>query len=213
MTRTRIKICGVRTPEIALACVEAGADAIGLVFARSSPRFIEPEMAWEISSYLPPLVTRVGLFVDPAPVDLERLDEPAPFDLIQLHGSENESLVRELGPWVIKAVQFDERTIEAELTRWNQVEQVHAILVDGSPGGRGQALDWSSLARVFRQCAHPLILAGGLTPDNVGEAIRVVRPFAVDVSSGVERERGVKDPQLIAEFCRSVQRADASGGS
>lgn len=209
MARTRIKICGLRDADTALIAAECGADAIGLVFAPNSPRYVDPERAWEIASFLPPFVATVGLFVNPSPEQVDEVREQCPVDFVQLHGQESEPVVRDCGPMVIKAVRFDPATIEAELRRWSRFEEIEAILVDGSAGGEGVALDWRALADVQDACDHPIILAGGLTPENVGEAIRIVRPWAVDVSSGVERERGVKDPALIAAFCRAVREADA----
>lgn len=212
--RTRVKICGVRTPDDALAAVDAGADAVGLVFHADSPRAIEPADAWAILAALPPLVSSVGLFVDATLDEFCEVEEVCPTDYSQLHGSEGVELVRQCGPRVIKAVRFDPATIRQELTLWDDVEEVDAILVDGSAGGRGVAFDWSALADAVRgpgtpTVRKPLILAGGLTPANVGAAIRAVRPFAVDVSSGVERERGVKDHGLIRTFCAAVRQADA----
>jgi len=209
MARTRIKICGVKDVDTALFAAESGADAVGLVFATLSPRYVEPQVAWEIASFLPPFVTSVGLFVNPKPKDVEATREDCPFDLVQLHGQESEPTVRACGPSVIKAIKFDPATIEADFHKWNQVDAIDGLLIDGSAGGEGVALDWEALAKVTEQSEHPIILAGGLTPENVGEAIRVVRPWAVDVSSGVESERGVKDLDLIAAFCEAVRKADA----
>lgn len=208
MPRTRIKICGVTDEHSALCAAEAGADAVGFVFAKFSPRYIEPERAWDIASCLPPFITKVGLFVDAKPDRFYEIKEECPFDYGQLHGSESVPVVQECGPFVIKAVRFDPQTIEEDFRRWNGVNEVDAILVDGSAGGEGTALDWDALAAVSEQCTHPLILAGGLTPDNVAEAIRIVRPFAVDVSSGVEKEKGVKDPAKIRAFCQAVRGSD-----
>jgi phosphoribosylanthranilate isomerase len=109
---------------------------------------------------------------------------------------------------VIKAVRFEPATIVEELDRWDAIEEVAAILVDGSAGGHGESFEWSSLTPHLERTSKPIVLAGGLTPANVGDAIRAVRPFAVDVSSGVERERGVKDPELIRQFCEAVRAAD-----
>lgn len=209
MARTRIKICGVTTEESALAAAGAGADAVGLVFASGSPRYLDPARAWEIAGVLPPFVSTVGLFVD---VDLERfieIEQICPTTLVQFHGNEPEELVRHCGPNLIKAVRFDAATIGRDLARWEAVDEVDAILVDGSTGGRGTTFDWSLLAPHVERTSKAIILAGGLTPENVGDAIAAVRPFAVDVSSGVERERGVKDPGLIEAFCRAVREADA----
>lgn len=208
MARTRIKICGIRDEESAFAAADAGADAIGLVFYRQSPRFVEPEEAWQLVGMLPPFMSSVGLFVN---ADLERFmftEEQCPTDMSQLHGQEPEDVVRQCGPNVIKAVRFDPATIDAELSKWDRVDEVDAILVDGSAGGQGTSFDWTKLAAARERLNKPLILAGGLNPENVGEAIRIVRPFAVDVSSGVESAPGVKDLELIDAFCRAVRRAD-----
>lgn len=207
MSRTRIKICGIRTPEAAAAAVDAGADALGFMFVRSSVRHIEPADAAAIMWGLPPMVTTVGVFMNASVDTFADIEEECPTHLVQLHGNEDESTVRACGP-AIKAVRFDPATIRRDLDRWDAIDEVDAILVDGSTGGEGVTLDWKSLADAAQGIRTPIILAGGLTPDNVAEAIRVVRPFAVDVSSGVERERGVKDPSLIAAFCEAVSDAD-----
>ena len=222
--RTRVKICGVRDPHTALVAVECGADAIGLVFASGSPRTVTVEEAWEIVGALPPFVTSVGLFVSAKPDKYLAVLEEVAFDMGQLHGTENEPTVRACGPSIIKAVQYKPDTIEAELRKWGRVEEIDAVLVDGGPGGTGEQADWGHLAKLQfgaedpddgpddwnPACVHPMILAGGLTPENVGDAIRAVRPWAVDVSSGVEREKGEKDFGLIKAFCDAVREADAS---
>jgi phosphoribosylanthranilate isomerase len=211
MQRTRIKVCGITNETDALIAAECGADALGFVFFKGSPRYIEPEKAWEAASALPPFVQTVGLFVNAKAETIDETRELFPFDITQLHGNEPEPVVRECMPPVIKAVKFDPATIEADLAKWSLVEEICAVLIDGSSGGEGITFDWSALAKVRDACEHPIIIAGGLTPENVGEAIRAVRPWAVDVSSGVEREKGVKDAGLIAKFCDAVRRADVSG--
>jgi phosphoribosylanthranilate isomerase len=211
--RTRIKICGIRDLDTARAAADAGADAVGFVFHPASPRYIEPADAFGIIGGLPPFVSTVGLFVDASIDRFCDVEEQCPTDMSQLHGSEDEDLVEECGPNIIKAVRFDPATIAADLARWDESYDVAAILVDGSAGGEGQTLDWTALGRLTAARApgmKPIILAGGLTPQNVGEAIRAVHPWGVDVSSGVESARGVKDPGLIAAFCAAVQRADAA---
>lgn len=210
MPRTRIKICGIRDADNALAAIEAGADALGFMFVKSSPRYIAPESAWEILAALPPMISTVGVFAD-TPVDLFcDVEESCPTNYVQLHGNETESIVKRCGPNVIKGLKFDPATIEADLAKWSAIDEVEAILIDGSSGGQGQPFDWSALAAQLDDIDIdvPLILAGGLNPDNVADAIRALRPFAVDVSSGVERDKGIKDPALIEAFCRAVQIAD-----
>lgn len=208
MSRTRIKICGIRDVEAARAAVESGADALGFMFVKSSPRYIVPESAWEILSVLPPMVSTVGVFAD-APVDqFCDVEEICPTNYVQLHGQETEAIVKRCGPNVIKGVKFDAATIEDELRRWEEIEEVEAVLVDGSSGGQGTTFDWTALAPLADRAQVPIILAGGLNARNVAEAIRAVRPFAVDVSSGVEREPGMKDADLIEAFCDAVREAD-----
>lgn len=206
--RTRIKICGIRDADAALAAIESGADALGFNFVKSSPRYIAPEEAWEILAALPPMISTVGVFAD-TPVDLFcDVEETCPTNYVQLHGHETESVVKRCGPNVIKAIKFDPDTIAADLIKWSALDEVEALLIDGSSGGLGIAFDWARLAPHLDEANIPLIIAGGLTPDNVADAIRALRPFAVDVSSGVEIEQGVKDPALIEAFCRAVQDAD-----
>jgi phosphoribosylanthranilate isomerase len=208
MSRTRIKICGISDEDSLLACVDAGADAVGFMFVRASPRYVEPEEAYALMTLLPPLVASVGVFADPDPDLFAEIEQICPTSFSQLHGREDAKLVKACGPDIIKAVRFDAATIEADLERWSEHEDVSAILVDGSAGGEGVAFDWKLLAPLIDRCAKPVIIAGGLHPGNVGEAIRLCRPFGVDVSSGVEREKGVKDIELIEAFCEAVQRAD-----
>lgn len=210
--RTRIKICGVRDVATMSAAWKAGADAVGLVFVRESPRFIEPEHAWELVALCPPMLATVGLFQD---CELDRfieIEQTCPTTLTQLHGSEPDKLIKECGPQLIKSVRYDPETIEAELRRLDAIDEVDMILIDGSAGGMGEALDWAELRGMLDRVkpTAPIVLAGGLTPENVGEAIRTVRPFAVDVSSGVEKARGEKDAGLIAAFCDAVRAADHS---
>ncbi|MEM8758152.1 MAG: phosphoribosylanthranilate isomerase [Planctomycetota bacterium] len=210
MSRTRIKICGLTDETGVLAAADAGADAVGFVFVESSPRAIVPEAAWQIAASLPPMVTTVGLTVD---LDLDafaEIESRCPTMLSQLHGDEPDEVVQALGSDIVKAIQYDPATIASRLAHYDAMPEVCAILVDGSAGGEGTSFDWAGLANATAGITTPIWLAGGLTPDNVGDAIRAVRPYAVDVSSGVERERGVKDPSLIHEFCRAVREADRS---
>jgi len=208
MPRTRIKICGIRDEDAALAAADAGADAIGFVFARGSPRTIDPERAFEIQAILPPFVSTVGVFVNASVDAFCDIEETCPSTLAQLHGSEDEPTVRACGPGIIRGIRFDPAAIAADLARWNAIDEVDALLIDGSSGGAGAAFDWAALSPHLAHLSKPVILAGGLTPENVGDAIRAVRPYAVDVSSGVERERGLKDPALISAFCEAVRKAD-----
>lgn len=210
MHRTRIKICGIRTPDAALAAVESGADAIGFVFVPGTPRAIDPEEAAGIMFALPPMVTTVGVFADVSVDRFTEVEESCPTTLVQFSGDEPEVRVRQCGPNMIKGVRFQAATIARDLRRWDSVDEVDAILVDGSSGGQGVTFDWRLLVPAMEGVQKPILIAGGLTPANVGEAIRAIRPYAVDVSSGVERDRGVKDAGLIRDFCRAVREADAA---
>jgi phosphoribosylanthranilate isomerase len=210
MVRTRIKVCGITSPEAAAAAVEAGADVLGFVFVAGTPRHIEPEAAFAIMATLPPMVGTVGVFRDTTLDDFIKIEQRCPTDWSQIHGNEPEELVRDCGPRVIRGIRFSPDTIAAELARWDAIDEVEAILVDGSAGGEGEAFDWAALKNPMRTIKTPVILAGGLNAGNVGDAIRACQPFAVDVSSGVESEPGVKDLRKIRSFCAAVREADAT---
>lgn len=196
----RVKICGICDLETALWAVEAGADALGFVFAPSRRR-IAPEQAREIIKELPAFVSRVGVFVNPSFREVTGIASYAGLDTIQLHGDESPEFCNALGYRVIKGFSVACREDLRPAERY----RVDAYLLDtgvpGSRGGTGAAFDWR-LASGFRQ--GPLVLAGGLTPENVREAIKTARPYAVDVSSGVETG-GRKDFNKIKEFIRRVK--------
>jgi phosphoribosylanthranilate isomerase len=204
MARVRIKICGITSAEDALLAAAAGADALGFVFVPGSPRYIAPEEAWAVVSGLPPLVSSVGVFVNPSLETFSDIEELCPTVYSQLQGAENERLVRECGPSVIKGVRGDAASIRAEALRWDEVEEVDGILVDAGPEP-----DWAALGQTLAGLRKPVFLGGGLTPENVREAIERVHPYAVDVAAGVESEPGVKDPGLVERFCERVRQ---SGG-
>lgn len=207
--RTRIKVCGITSHDMAAAAVDSGADAIGFVFVENTPRYIDPDDATEIMFALPPMVSAVGVIRDLDVDQFCELEQRCPTQLMQLHGKEPVDVVKQCGPGVIKAFRFDNATIESQLARWNTVDEVDAVLIDGSDGGTGESFDWDALASRLDGFDKPIILAGGLDPANVALAIRTIRPYAVDVSSGVESSPGVKDPAKIAEFCAAVRSADA----
>jgi phosphoribosylanthranilate isomerase len=196
----RVKICGICDLETALGAVCAGADALGFVFA-PSPRMITPEQAGEISRGLPPFVSRVGVFVNPTREEVVKTAACAGLDTIQLHGDETPEFCRSLGLRVIKSFAVAGADDIRPVERYS----VDAYLLDarlpGFRGGGGKTFDWR-LAANFR--AGPLILAGGLTPENVREAVEITSPYAVDVSSGVEKN-GKKDLNKITEFIRRVK--------
>lgn len=249
----RVKICGIRSLEEALIAVNAGADALGFVFAPQSKRYIDPVSVREITNKISPFVARAGVFVDSTPDEVENIARISGLTVIQLHGEENPAHYRDLGLPLIKAIKVSlaqgedpfkgnggmgegpDKTVipadkqevgieigqdfDAKLRAWQGL--VQGILIDsavlGQFGGTGQAVPWShpevrNLFSDIKAAGIPLILAGGLYPHNVKEAIEVVRPEAVDVSSGVEADGG-KDKNLIQEFMKQVQKAaDFSDG-
>ena len=207
-SRTRIKICGIREAAHARVAADAGADAIGLVFYPASPRSVTPAEAAAIAASLPPFVMAVGLFVDATPEEVRRVLDAVPLDLLQFQGEESPEFCAGFRKPFVRAVRMGPGSDLLEYAR--RFSRAKALLLDahvpGQPGGTGQSFDWAGIPR---DLPVPLILSGGLTVQNVGRAVREVRPWAVDVSSGVERRRGVKDPQKIVEFIRSVRLEDA----
>ncbi|MNZ23061.1 N-(5'-phosphoribosyl)anthranilate isomerase [compost metagenome] len=206
MSNVRSKICGITRIEDALAAAEAGTEAIGLVFYANSPRAVDVRQARAIIAELPPFVTTVGLFVNASRCELNEILEVVPLDLLQFHGDETpqdcEGYHR---PW-IKALRVrpgDDLEAACQL-----YAGARGILLDtyvpGVPGGTGEAFDWSL---VPARLSKPIILAGGLSADNVGQAIAQVRPYAVDVSGGVEQAKGIKDAAKIEAFMRAVKQA------
>lgn len=203
MARTRIKICGLKSPELARATVEAGADAIGLVFYPKSPRNISPEQAAEIVGALPAFSSSVGLFVDADPAFVRKVLSVAPLDLLQFHGDESPEYCRSFGRPYVKAVRVRP---DLDLVEYaGRFSDSRGLLCDAyhpdAPGGTGQQFDWELLPA---DLPLPLILSGGLTPENVGQAIKVTHPWAVDVSSGVESSKGIKDIDLVKAFIGGV---------
>jgi phosphoribosylanthranilate isomerase len=205
--RTRVKICGITREQDALAAIRLGADAIGLVFYPPSPRAVAVEQAAQIVRGLPPFVSVVALFVDAESEAIREVLERVRIDLIQFHGDESpEACARYGRPW-IKALRVRGETDLKALAK--RYAGASALLLDtyqdGKPGGTGAAFDWSLIPP---ELAGSIVLAGGLTPDNVEQAVRQVRPYAVDVSGGVEQAKGIKDADKIAAFIRGVERAN-----
>jgi len=206
MSNVRSKICGITRIEDALAAAEAGADAIGFVFYAKSPRAVDVRQARAIIAELPPFVTTVGLFVNASRCELNEILEVVPLDLLQFHGDETPQACEGYHrPW-IKALRVrpgDDLEAACQL-----YAGARGILLDtyvaGVPGGTGEAFDWSL---VPAHLSKPIILAGGLSADNVGQAIAQVRPYAVDVSGGVEQAKGIKDAAKIEAFMQAVKQA------
>jgi phosphoribosylanthranilate isomerase len=204
---TAVKICGITRAEDALAAARAGAHAIGLVFYEPSPRYVPPARAAEIIRVLPPFITTVGLFVD-APANVVRgVLGQAAVQLLQFHGAEPPEFCRQFGQPYVKTVRMKPGV---DLLQYaGDYQDARALLLDsyveGLHGGSGAAFDWSLIPAGL---PLPVILSGGLTAENVGVAVRRVRPSAVDVSSGVESAKGVKDAAKIAAFIKGVRNAD-----
>lgn len=201
----RVKICGITTLEDALHAAASGADALGFVFYPGSPRYIEPDQARLIIARLPPLLIAVGLFVNEAPGRIRTIVELCGLNVVQLHGDELPDECSYPPAKVIKALRLEPGANLTALAAY----PVSALLLDacvpGQLGGTGQRCDWEMAARIVKN--HRVILAGGLNPDNVTQAVSQVRPYGVDVSSGVERQPGQKDPEKVARFIRLAKEA------
>jgi len=204
--RTRIKICGITNLDDALSAIEAGVDAVGFVFVRESRRHVDPDIACEIIRNLPPMVTTVGVFVNEKIETVREITKHCALDLLQFHGAESPEYCEWYSQRVIKAFRVKDISSIKEVKRY----RVHGYLLDSyseeAPGGTGNAFNWSLAREVVP--LRPVILAGGLCPENVGRAIDQVRPFGVDVSSGVEIRPGSKDVKKIRRFVHAVQEAD-----
>jgi phosphoribosylanthranilate isomerase len=206
MSRTRIKICGLTRAEDVRAAVESGADAIGLVFYAPSPRSVTAEQAAELAALVPPFVTTVGLFVNARPDLVHSVLARVPLQLLQFHGDEREADCARYGRAWIKAARMQAGTDLLEFCALHP--GASGVLLDAfveGYGGGGKVFDWSLIPAGL---ARRLILSGGLDVDNVVEAVQRVRPWAVDVSSGVESAKGIKDAARIAAFIAGVRRAD-----
>lgn len=201
--RTRVKICGITRVEDALSAVEQGADAIGLVFYAPSPRCVTIAQAAAISAALPPFVSVVALFVNPTQQEVNAVLAGVNVDLLQFHGDETASECAQYGLPYLKAIRVksDTNLIQYAQTFMSAKALLLDAHADNAFGGTGQVFDWSLIPK---QLAKPIILAGGLTPENVKEAIKQVQPYAVDVSGGVEQAKGIKDTIKIAAFMAAV---------
>lgn len=204
---TKIKICGLTNLEDARAAVKFGADALGFIFTKKSPRQVSPEKVSEIICTLPPFITYVGLFVNESPVKVKEIAEKCRLDALQFHGEESPEYCRQFDRKVIKVFRIKN---EDSFKMIAQYQEVDAYLMDaykeGVPGGTGEVVNWDLVVQAAVKFDKPLILAGGLTLDNVAEAVDKVKPYAVDVSSGIEKEPGKKDHKKMEEFIKIVRR-------
>ncbi|MDZ4202639.1 MAG: phosphoribosylanthranilate isomerase [Gallionella sp.] len=204
---TRIKICGITRVEDAQAVAASGADASGFVFYAKSPRHVSAEQAARLVAALPPFVTTVGLFVDADAAFVREVLAAVPLDVLQFHGDESPEYCAQFGRPYLKAIRVKAGVDLLQCAA--RFSAAQALLLDahveGIPGGTGTAFDWTLIPR---QLPLPVILSGGLDAENVAAAIAQVRPYAVDVSSGVEAAKGIKDAAKIAAFMHEVNRID-----
>ncbi len=205
MKRVRVKICGITQREDAVDAVRLGADALGFVFYSASPRAIDIQKAVNIAQSLPPFVSLVGLFVDADSAYVHQVIAEVPLHLLQFHGDETPGYCEQFRRPYIKALRM-----KPEMDVLSQAElfcSAQGLLLDaykkGVAGGTGESFDWH---RIPVNCPKPIILAGGLTPDNVATAVSIAKPYAVDVSSGVELSPGLKDRKKVEDFIKNVSK-------
>lgn len=216
--RTRIKICGLTRPQDVQSAIEAGADAVGFVFYPKSPRYIAAAAAGQLIAQIPPFVTAVGLFVNPTLEEVQALIAQAPISLLQFHGDETPELCAAIAQAVqrpfIRAIRVKEGMQPADLLKYESDYRAASTLFTGllldtytdSYGGSGKGFDWSLIPE---NIAPRVVLSGGLSAQNATDAVLGVRPYAVDISSGVEQDKGIKDAAKIRAFIAAVKTADA----
>jgi phosphoribosylanthranilate isomerase len=210
--RTRIKICGLTRVSDALEAVRLGADALGFIFAKESPRLVEPEVVVGITTRVPPFITNVGVFKDQDPEWIRKVAHLCRLHIIQLHGQESPEYCRSLGLNYIKAFRIKNAESLSCLREYDNLSKNTAFLLDSfvpdKAGGTGQTFDWRLARSASESGLEPIILSGGINAENVREAIMQVRPFAVDTSSGVEIEPGKKDLNKLKTFFKQVYTTD-----
>lgn len=201
----KIKICGITNLEDALAAASAGADALGFNFYKKSPRFIEPVRAAEIIAQLPPFIVPVGVFVNEREEKIREIQALTCMQAIQLHGDESPEFCQRLYGRIIKAFQVKDKESLQNMAHYRVAAYLLDSYREGVRGGTGVAFDWhlAVVAKTFGK----VILAGGLTPENVAEAVKLVQPYGVDVAGGVEKEKGIKDHTKLRKFITEVRRA------
>jgi len=212
ITRTRVKICGITSVQDAQHVCDAGADSIGLVFYKKSPRYVEISQAREICDSLPPFVTSVGLFLDATKDYVNEVLAEVKLDLLQFHGLETPEFCDSFSRPYIKAIGMKDITSESEFTRATEkYNNAKGFLVDshaiGKAGGTGETFDWKNVPQVHEK---PIILAGGLNPENIADALQQLDLFGVDLSSGVESKPGIKDPEKVRKLMNEVYRVQCS---
>lgn len=209
MIRTRVKICGLTRLQDIDSCIENGVDAMGFVFVESSPRCVTIDQAKKLVAHVPPFIQTVGLFMNQSPAEVEQVISQVPLNLLQFHGEETPADCERYPLEYIKAIPMGDEIDASEYA--SRYKTAKGFLLDshavGQSGGSGDAFDWDKFPTNINK---PLILAGGLSVDNVSRAVSQLRPFAVDVSSGVEAAKGIKDKAKIAAFIRGVREGDES---
>ena len=203
---TRVKICGITRLADALTAVEAGADALGFIFAPNTPRFVDPDRVASITAELPPFVTTVGVFVNKDAPTIKGIIDQCRLDVVQLHADVPPEFCRALDRRVIKAIRVKDESSLSILSNYDVNAFLLDTYVEGKMGGTGQVFDWD-LALKAKTRAR-IIVAGGLDPDNVAQAVRRVKPYGVDVGSGVESRPGRKDPHKIRQFIKAVRSVE-----
>ena len=205
---TRIKICGITNLDDGLEAIAAGVDALGFVFVPNTPRYITPSQAKLVIKQLPPFITNVGLFVDNEIGEIEDIVNHCKLDAVQLHGNESPEMCSQISlqTKVIKSfhVKKELQVLRNEIANYRVDAYLLDTFIKGKAGGTGQTFDW----RIAEGLSQRIILAGGLTPDNIGTAIAQLQPYGVDVSSGVEKSPGKKDTNKIHSFVRQVRKAN-----
>jgi phosphoribosylanthranilate isomerase len=204
----KVKICGITSLEDALTAVEAGADALGFVFYSASPRHIFPEQAAEIIRNLPPFVQTAGLFVNEQPAVVNATADQCGLDIVQLHGEEPPEYCQSVRRRIIKAFRVKDISTLDSLLQYHVAGYLLDAWSPKAPGGTGQTFNWEIAAEAVTR-GHRIVLAGGLTPDNITESIRRVCPYGVDVSSGVESAPGLKDASRISRFIQLAKYSHA----
>ncbi len=215
---TKIKICGITTPEDALFSCSAGADALGFNFSRKSPRYIQPDLAREIIRLLPPFVATAGIFVEQEPEEINEICRRCNLDAAQLHSDRYtvEKTLAVSGTRIIRAFRTSPDFSTDIVRNYSDTTGITSFLFDayrkGQPGGTGERIEQETAKRIVKETEDlgHVILAGGLNPDNVADAIMTIRPYAVDTASGVEKSPGIKDHQKIMAFIAAVHKADRS---
>ncbi len=206
ISETKIKICGITSIEDATLAAGLGADALGFIFYSGSKRYIDPDTAREIISALPPFLTKVGVFVNQGVEEISDIQEKTGINVVQLHGDETAEFCSSLSSTIIKAIRVKDISDLESLAQY----PVQAILLDTYSdteyGGTGKSFDWGILDN--KSISQNIILSGGLNPDNVAEAVRIVKPYAIDVSSGVEAEPGKKDHEKVKKFIEAIRNGN-----